>query len=244
MKNFARASIPSALLAALMAGILVPSVEAAGVLVIGSNYAGYVSGTATGTYPADVATNDLISNSSTFDYAPSQAGLPTGGKYIFTTTTQQQTASVAVNYPTPNDFNSSGWSANYVEGVSGASFYVQMSKSGSTVTMEIFASTNGGTGTTKSGAYIELFLTSTTYTTATLPTTQAELNEFLTTTAKLVWDPPPISGQGNPPGLDGVVNYFSQTGSVPEPSSFVLAAIASCGLGLVISRRKLRARVS
>jgi hypothetical protein len=236
MRKSRRILLQSTVLVALTAGILAPSVQA-GSLV--TTFGGHVTGTQTGTFPANVATNDVISTSSVFQYSPTGfAPNPVGGKYVFTSTSTSQSFGVTVNYPTPNTFPSPSWTANYVPGAT-ASFFIQMSRlNTTTIQMEIFASTNAGTDGTKSGAFVEMFLTSTKYTTTTLPTTQATLNEFLLTTGTLVWDP--LGPAGNTPGFTGLIDNFNGN-SVPEPSSFLLLSVATaaCGIGSVISRRKL-----
>jgi hypothetical protein len=241
MRKSARIYLQSTLLVAVTAGILVPSVQAGS---IGSTYGGFVSGTTTGTFPANVALNDIISTSSSFGYAVADAGIPVAGKYVFTSTSIKESFGVLVNYPTPNSFSANSWSDNYVPS-SSATFFIQMSKSGSTVTMDIHATGNGGTGS-KATSTIDLILTSTVYTTTILPQTQAQLSEFFTTAARLVWDPSPITGQGTPE-FEGVINIFGgvAVATVPEPSTFVMMSVATvtCGIGLAISRRR-RARAA
>jgi hypothetical protein len=232
MRKSGRVVLWSTVLVALTAGILAPSAQAGSLI---TTFGGIVSGTQTGTFPANIAVNDVISASSVFQYSPTGfAPNPVNGKYVFTSTSVSQSFGVTVDYPTPNTFPSPSWTANYVPGAS-ASFFIQMSRLNSTtVQMEVFASTNAGTSGTKSGAFVELFLTSTKYTLTTLPTTQATLSEFLLTPGRLVWDPP------GTPGFEGFINIFNGN-SVPEPSSLVLLSVATaaCGIGFVVSRRKL-----
>jgi hypothetical protein len=125
------------------------------------------------------------------------------------------------------------------------------STSGGTTTtsMTIYASVFGGPTeqSAKTNAFMTLALFSTTYTGGlALPTalnstpSSASISAFLNVPAQLTWDPGPVSGQQDGQGWLGDIDQFNGL-TIPEPSSFILmsVALATCGAGMAISRRRL-----
>jgi len=223
-----RVFLQSTFLLSLLAGPIVSGAVAGTV----TSYGGTVNPELPNTpFPPNVLAGDAISGS--FGFTSTQfTGNSTTGIYTFTGSAPLG-QSFALNVATPN-FNPALWSDAY--GAGGATFKITMT--GSTTpgaTLDLHVSTLGGTGVTKSGAFIDLLLTSSTYVGKALPTA-ANIGDFLTKTATLTWDP---SGG---PAFTGTINMFNgvQTQSVPEPSSLVLAivAMATCTGGFLISRRK------
>ena len=228
MKIRARAFLQSTLLLSLAAGPLVPDAVAGSQTV--TSYAGTVNPKLPNiNFPDNVQAGDSISGS--FGFNGSQfTGNSTTGIYTFTGSAPLG-QSFTLNVATPT-FNPALWSDAY--GAGGATFMITMT--GSTTPgakLDLHVSTLGGTGVTKSGAFIDLVLTSSTYVGKALPTS-ANIGDFLTHTATLTWDP-----SDTPQGFTATIDQFNGQ-TVPEPSSLVLAivALATCTAGFLISRRK------
>lgn len=144
------------------------------------------------------------------------------------------------------------WNDGYAGG--SAAFTITMTVSGTTTTLDLHAVTFGGTQAGgKTNPSVDLILTSTTYTGSgllgkkALPTAgtgAASLSAFLTTTGSLKWDPGGV-GEQQALGFGAILDNFDGIATVPEPSSVVLlgVAVATCGTGFAVSRRK-RARAS
>ena len=183
MKIRARAFLQSTLLLSLVAGPLVPDAVAGSQTV--TSYGGTVNPKLPNiNFPDNVLAGDSISGS--FGFNGSQfTGNSTTGIYTFTGSAPLG-QSFSLNVATPT-FNPALWSDAY--GAGGATFMITMT--GSTTpgaTLDLHVSTLGGTGVTKSGAFIDLVLTSSTYVGKALPTS-ANIGDFLTHTATLTWDP-------------------------------------------------------
>jgi hypothetical protein len=253
MRSMGRALFHASLPVALAVGMLVPGAVAGS---INTTFGGKVVGVLSGdTYPGNVATGDTISEvASSFSYTPTSTFYTktvVGGAdvYTYTTTLAGQGLSLEVLTPTttaPNtatnfwsdSFNGPGTSTPSVP----IEFQITMSASTSgsktTTTMSVHSSTYGGPNedSAKVDASITLVLQSTTYTGGlALPGTAALLGDFLTTAGALTWDPPGQGFTGTLTSFDGVAIQ-----SVPEPSSLILlgVAMATCGMGVAISRRK------
>lgn len=221
MRITARVYIQLTVLSCLVAWLPVPD-AVAGSLV--TSYNGTVNPQVPGdTYPGNVKVNDAISGS--FGYIASQfSGNAVTGIYTFSGSSPEG-QSFTLNVSTPG-YTPSIWADGYVAG--GATFTITMAqpKAGET-TMDIHVLTSGGSppSTKSNPPFVDLLLTSNTYTGGkALPSTLATLGEFLTTTATLTWDGPTFTGTIT--AFNGI-----ETQSVPEPSSLVIAvtAMAICG---------------
>jgi len=230
MRITARVLLQSAFLLSLVAGLLVPDAVAGSSVV--TSYGGTVNPELPNKpFPDNVLAGDAISGS--FGYAASQftETTPTSGIYTFTGSAPLG-QSFALNVATPT-FNPALWADSY--GAGGATYQITMKQpTTQETTMDLHVSTLGGTGVSKSGAFIDLILTSTTYTGGKALPTATTINDFLTKTTTLTWDPP------GGPGFTGTINQFNGVQTIPEPSSLVLSIIgvATCTAGFLISRRK------
>jgi hypothetical protein len=211
----------------LTAGLLLPDAGAATVSV---NFAGFVKGELpNATFPGNVQAGDAITLNSAFGYNSLQTGI--GGKYTFTGITQ--TFSLFVNTP---GFTTSAWSDGYAG--SPATFMITMTPSGGTTTMDIHIATFGGTAEagSKANAFVDLVLTSNSYTGGTALPNTVTIGAFLLDSANLIWDPPGIQ-QNDDEGFTAIINNFNGV-LVPEPPGLVLGAVAmACVGGFLICRR-------
>jgi len=233
MRIAARVFLQSALLLALAAGPLVSNAVAFTSIVV--SYGGVVNPQVPGVnFPDNVEAGNAISGS--FGYTASQFSNPSTGVYTFSGSAPEG-QSLSVNVSTPG-FNPATWSDSYVAG--GAAFMISMSQPTSQETMmDLHVLTSGGSvAPLKPGAYVDLILTSTTYTGSGLAgknalPTASNISDFLITSATLKWDPP---GEG----FTGTINSFDGDPTTPEPSSLVMAvtAMAACTIGFWIYRRK------
>jgi hypothetical protein len=114
-------------------------------------------------------------------------------------------------------------------------------KSGPGATLDLHVLTQGST-VSKPNAFVDLILTSSTYTgKLALPTaigatpTTTDLSSFLTTDGTLKWDPDSL-------GFTATLTQFYgvDVQSVPEPSGLLLASLALgiCGAFVLYSRRR------
>jgi hypothetical protein len=232
MRIAARVFLQSALLLAVVAGPLVSDAVAFTSVVV--SYNGVVNPQVPGVnFPDNVEAGDAISGS--FGFTASQFSNPSTGVYTFSGSSPEgQTLSLNVSTP---GYNPATWSDSYVAG--GATFMITMSQPTSQETMmDLHVLTSGGSvAPLKPDAYVDIVLTSTTYTGSglagknALPTT-SNIGAFLNNSATLKWDPPGEGFTGYINTLDGVL--------VPEPSGLVLATVAMvmCTAGFSISRRK------
>ena len=223
------------LVLAVVAGPLVPRAASGGTAVAVS-FGGTVNPPTAGiTLPPNVLAGDALSGS--FSYNPSQLG--SLGVYTFTNATPS--ASVLFVVPTPG-YTPAQFSDLYSPGATKTyTITITDSKSGPGATLDIHALTDGST-INKANAFVDIILTSKTYTgKLALPTaigatpTTTDISSFLTSPGLLKWDPDGI-------GLTATLTQFNGFGvqSIPEPSSLFLGSIglaAGTVLGL-LSRRK------
>ena len=149
------------------------------------------------------------------------------GVYTFTgSATGLQAYSFSINENAPvfqDSYNPKNTTAEFVitivdTGTKGATMTVDIG------TVETLAKSPTG--------FVKLVFTSSTYTGLALPSTQAAFDSaFATTAGSFTWDP------SNGPAFNGPITEIDGI-SVPEPSSFVLVSAATCGVGLLISRRR------
>jgi hypothetical protein len=235
MRNKARVFFESTLLVSLIAGSLTPLASGSSTSVAVS-FGGAVNPPLPGiTLPTNVLQGDALSGS--FSYNPGQLG--TLGVYNFTNSTPS--ASLLFVITTPG-FTPSQFSDLYVAGA-GKTYTITITdaKSGPGATLDIHALTAGST-INKPNAFIDVILTSKTYTgklalptaTGATPTT-TDISSFLTSPGLLKWDPDGV-------GLEATLTNFNgfNVQSIPEPSSQVLASLATtiCAVGVVFNRRK------
>jgi len=213
---------------------LIPRAVGGGTVAV--SFAGTVNPPAQGiTLPGNVLPGDTLSGS--FSYNSGQLG--TLGTYNFTNSTPVASLLFIVQTPgyTPSQFSdvyNAGPTKTYTITITDA-------KSGPGATLDIHALTAGST-INKPNAFVEVILTSTTYTgKLALPTpigttdTTTDISSFLTTPGLLKWDP-------DGTGLTATLTQFDgfNVQSIPEPSSLLLAgiALATCTAGFLIARRK------
>jgi hypothetical protein len=184
-------------------------------------------------FPGNVKAADTITGS--FGYIGSQfTGNSITGNYTFSGSAPLG-QSFSLNVATPGT-SPLLWSDSY--GANGALYSIFMRQpSAGVTTLEVDVSTIGGSGVAKPGAFVELFLTSTTYTGGKTLPTATTIGNFLTTKATLTWDPP------GGPSFTADIDNFNGVQVVPEPSSLVLGLIAMVTgtAGLVISRHERKA---
>ncbi|MFI5457560.1 MAG: hypothetical protein ACHRXM_19125 [Isosphaerales bacterium] len=234
MKIAARVFIQSTLLLSLVAGPLVRDAVAGSSTI--TSYGGTVNPLTQAqiqagiTFPGNVVAGDAITGS--FGFNSTQfSGSITSGIYTFTGSAPLG-QSFSLNVATPNT-STGGWSDFY--GANGAMYMITMTAKGSNTpaTMDLHVSTVGGPGVVKPGAFIDLTLTSTTYTGGKALPTATTISQFLTNSAALNWDPP-----GGSQGFTGTIDNFNGV-QTPEPSSLVLAIVAMATTGgFLIARRK------
>jgi hypothetical protein len=225
MKLAARACIQSTLLLSLVAGPLLRHAVAGSSTV--TSYGGTVNPALPNTsFPGNVMAGDAISGSFGFNSTQFSGSITTGVYTFSGSAPLGQSFSLNVNTA---PLNPAVWSDFY--GANGAQYKITMT--GSTTPgakMDLHVSTNGGSGVTKTGAFIDLLLTSQTYVGKALPTATT-ISQFLTNTATLTWDPP------GGPSFTGTINNFNGVQTTPEPSSLVLAIIAMATTGGFLWRR-------
>ncbi len=235
MKIVPRVFLQSTLLWALVVGCLVPDADASSV---NTTYGGTVNPPSPGiTLPANVQANNAITGG--FSYNPLQHGV--NGVYTFTGTGPAQSFSFSIQ--------TGGTPALFSDAFPGGSalYTITIKDTGTKgATMDIHAAMTGGTsGPAKPNAFVDLLLTSTTYTGLALPANQTALQSaFLSAPGHLVWDPPavtPFDSTGTI-GFSATIDIFNGQ-VVPEPSSMVLAiaAMATCTVGILTCRRKAAA---
>jgi PEP-CTERM motif len=184
-------------------------------------------------FPATVRAGNPIINTSFFSYNTSSfSGSSTTGMYTLNglnPLAQGFTLNINTSPLSPTK-----WSDGYLG--SPAAFTIKVT--GSThpgATLDIHLSTFGGNGVIKPGAFVDLFLTSSTYVGQALPTS-ANIGQFFNNAATLTWDPP--GGSSAPSeGFEAAIFDFRV---VPEPSSLILAlaAMGTGTAGFLVRRRK------
>jgi PEP-CTERM motif len=184
-------------------------------------------------FPATVRAGNPILNTSFFSYNTSSfSGNSTTGMYTLNGLNPlAQGFTLNIN---TSPLSPSKWSDGYLG--SPAAFTIKVTGSSSPgATLDIHLSTYGGNGVIKPGAFVDLFLTSSTYVGRALPTS-ANIGQFFNNAATLTWDPPGGSS-GSSEGFTAAIFDFRV---VPEPSSLILAlaAIGTGTAGFLVRRRK------
>jgi hypothetical protein len=227
MTKRARVFLQSTLLATVMAGLFVPDASAGQVT---TTFGGTVTGPGTGvslpstlgtpSYPVQVG--DTISGY--FTYTVPVSG---SGPYSFAGTGQTLLFSIPVN-----NGNSTFSGQNSNSGTLDL-YKITVTGTGKGATLDLSVDMINTYGKT-AGATCDLKFTSISATYAGgLPASSTAFSSDFGTTGKFNWDP---GGSG----IGGIINNINGQ-SVPEPSSFILmsVAMATLGMGLAISRRKL-----
>jgi hypothetical protein len=219
-----------ALLLFLLDGPIVTDAVASSVTVV---FAGTVNPMLPGIpFPATVRAGNPILDTSFFSYnTASFSGNSTTGMYTLNGLNPLAQAFM-ININT-SPLNPTKWSDGYLG--SPAAFTIKMTGSSHPgATLDLHLSTYGGNGVVKPGAFVDLFLTSSTYVGQALPTS-ANIGQFLNNAATLTWDPP-----GAP--SEAFTADITSLQLVPEPSSLILAiaAMSTGGAGFLIGRRKRR----
>jgi PEP-CTERM motif len=231
MRTRHRVFLPLTLLVILADGPVVSDAGAASVTVA---FAGTVNPMLPNVpFPATVRAGNPILNTSFFSYNTSSfSGNSTTGMYTLnglSPLSQSFMLNINTSPLSPNK-----WSDGYLG--SPAAFTIKVT--GSThpgATLDIHLSTYGGNGVIKPGAFVDLFLTSSTYVGQALPTS-ANIGQFFNNAATLTWDPP--GGSAGP--SEGFTAAIFDFVVVPEPSSLTLALVAmgTGTAGFLVSRRR------
>ena len=220
MTKRTRLFLQSTLLATLMAGLFVPDASAGGITI---SFSGTVTGPGTGAkLPSNSQGDPVLVGDTISGYFTYNSGGAGNGTYSFVGTGQTLLFSIPVaNNTTFQDQNNNASPSNVYQIVTTGT------GKGATLNMQADMMSAGGkpTGATT----IDLIFTSTNaaYTGGLPASTSAFLSDF-SGPAKFFWDP-------------GNVGIGGNIAAVPEPSSVILmgVAMATLGMGLAISRRKL-----
>jgi hypothetical protein len=222
MTKRARVHLHSTLLAALMVGLVVPVASAGSVTI---TFGGTVTGPGTGaTLPSNAQGNPVLVGDTISGYFTYNSATVGNGTYVMAGTGQTLLFSIPVaNNTTFSDSNNNTSPKNVYQIVTSGT------GKGASLNMSADMVTAGGkpTGATT----IDLIFTSTNAAyTGGLPASAAAFTSDFSGPAKFFWDP----------GNVGIGGNIAVTG-VPEPSSVILmgVAMATLGMGLAISRRKL-----